>query len=387
MRKRGVESFQLPVAACGCIAAVALCAALKIGRVEILASAVGCVCVFWCLKIRDTFFLLHTPLLYSFFAGAAFGFIRAAFGEYVIYIGAAELLAPVRAGFERTLANFIRAPERTLLVGMLIGGGAFSQELKRVFQMTGTSHLVAVSGMNVSFVAEFFERLALKLRVSRFVRFCFIVCALGAYVALTGGSASAVRAFLMALISAFATIIGRKSESFHALFASACIMILWDPLFIVDVGWQLSCLATLGLIMSEIIPVRIAAFVPTIFGLREAWVTTLSAILFTLPVIAATFGAISYIAPFVNVLIVPLVAPIMILGFFFGIAMICAPSAALFFAPIIEWPLNKIIAAFIFAASLPGAAAEIQFSIAAFIAWYVILSYAVIKLCLKRCAD
>ncbi|HLC99926.1 MAG TPA: ComEC/Rec2 family competence protein, partial [Patescibacteria group bacterium] len=149
------------------------------------------------------------------------------------------------------------------------------------------------------------------------------------------------RAATMGLLVLFAERIGRRKSGLTLLLFAAAAMLLWNPkILFADAGFQLSFLATFGLL--EIVP-RIEQYFkwfPDILGLRTIFVATLSAQLMTLPVIISTFHLVSLVAPITNLLVLPLVPLVMLLGVITGfVGMVSIPAGSIvgFFALIPIW--------------------------------------------------
>lgn len=196
-------------------------------------------------------------------------------------------------------------PEASLVAGLLLGSRkGMSEELTQAFQATGLTHIVAISGYNISLIIAcifaLFSSLALKKRVV-----VSVVC-VGLFVLFVGASAAAVRAGIMGSLSMWALYSGRRSQAFFILLWSAVLMTLWNPaILIFDIGFQLSFAATLGLLLfAPLLDSRIP-LKPGFF--KEALTLTLSAQITTTPFISFYFGRLSLISPFSNVLIAPFI--------------------------------------------------------------------------------
>ena len=218
-------------------------------------------------------------------------------------------------------------PQSSFLAGLLIGAKrAIPADLQSAFNKTGTTHIVAVSGYNVTIIVVFLMLLAQNLFLPRKKTFWLITGFLIIFVILTGLQASCLRAAIMAEIVLIATYLGRLSKLRNVLALTACLMLLANSKILVfDLGFQLSFLATLGLIylnpiLNEVCKVK--KFIKLKSGqiiLGDYLLTTLSAIIMTQPIILYNFGKISLIAPLANILILPFIPLAMLLGFIIGI--------------------------------------------------------------------
>jgi competence protein ComEC len=141
------------------------------------------------------------------------------------------------------------------------------------------------------------------------------------FIALTGFQVSSIRAGIMGSLFLGAPLLGRKSNSIRALIIAGLIMLVFNPLLLFyDAGFQLSFLAALGIIsLSPFLKKWLKWNVLTM---------TISAYIFTLPILIYNFGRISLVALLTNVLIVPIIYPIMILGFIFVLVGLISSSLA-----------------------------------------------------------
>ena len=188
-----------------------------------------------------------------------------------------------------------------LAKGLVIGGSSeFSDNLKNALKASGTSHLVAVSGYNVSIFAVILFRF-IRNAWSRRAAVAVSLLALISFCILSGATASVVRASIMAAAIIFGRIIGRRQAAFNSLLVAAFIMVLLNPYILWDIGFELSAAAMAGIILAE--PMIKLSSVATWQILSE----TLSAQIATLPILLVNFGRVSLVAPITNILILPFV--------------------------------------------------------------------------------
>lgn len=208
-------------------------------------------------------------------------------------------------------------PQSSFLGGLLYGARqSIPTDLKNAFSRTGTAHIVAVSGYNITIIAAAILAILQGLSVPRKRAFWVSVVLIVVFVMLTGASASVVRAGLMGIIVLWARHLGRLSQVGRVLIFTAFLMLLFNPrLIFFDAGFQLSFASTLGILYLSPILENYSRRWPKIFGFKESLLTTLSAILATAPLIAYSFGSFSLVAPIVNLLILPTIPYTMALGF------------------------------------------------------------------------
>ena len=219
------------------------------------------------------------------------------------------------------------APESALLAGILLGREqAIAEPLLEAFNDTGTRHIIAISGFNITLLAGVLSAVLLTF-LSRHVAVPIVIGLLAFYVALVGSDPSVVRAALMGGLVLLAALAGRRGQALTGLALSALLMTIWRPWTAWEPGFQLSFAATLGLIVlvppleAALAPIgvkmaknRRVPSVPVPSWLREALLVSLAAQLATLPITLGTFGRLSLIAPLANLLILPAQAPLMELG-------------------------------------------------------------------------
>jgi competence protein ComEC len=217
-----------------------------------------------------------------------------------------------RTALARPIAELVPAPESALLLGIVLGersGVPF--DLSRAFATSGTTHLLAISGFNMTLVATAVA-LALRGRCGPVARSIASVGAIVIYSLLVGLSPSVLRAALMASVAAIGIVSGRRAATANALCAAVIAMLVADPAAIDDVGLQLSALATSGLVLWQGALAERLRLLPAPF--RDGIATTLAATAPTLPVVAGAFGRVSLVSPLANLFCVPMFPLLMLAG-------------------------------------------------------------------------
>lgn len=217
--------------------------------------------------------------------------------------------------FEFQLNKLFPEPSASFEAGLLTGSRkGIPDDLLEAFNITGLTHIIAISGYNISLIIILIS--SLFKNSSRKVKVPFVILFIILFTIFVGASAAVVRASIMGIVSVMALWFGRQSQVINALLISAFVMVMWNPMTLLyDVGFQLSFLATLGLIIAGNKILDIAKFLPDKLGIREAFAMTFSAQIFALPIILMNFGRFSLISPVANVLIVPLIPFAMLFGF------------------------------------------------------------------------
>jgi len=211
-------------------------------------------------------------------------------------------------------------PISSFMAGVLYGSKqGFSEKLMNYFSRTGVTHIIAVSGFNISIIALILMRGAILVGFYRRQAFWIVVIMIILFVIFTGASASAVRAAIMGIITLYAEKSGRISQIGLVLVYTATFMMIINPYVLMwDAGFQLSFLATLGLVyISPLLKLKfptekLPKFLQTTL---ENFISTMSAIIATLPFILFQFGTLSLVAPLVNVLVLWIIPYLMLIGF------------------------------------------------------------------------
>ncbi len=212
-------------------------------------------------------------------------------------------VARVRRGFERVYASALGDEARALVVPLVTGDRSdMPPGLEADFRTSGLVHLLALSGLHVVWLAALARGLAAALGGGIRARaLAGAACALG-YLGLAGPLPSLARAALGELVAATAAVRGRALDPLQALALAALMLLARAPGWAHDVGFQLSCAATLGL-------VTVGAWLDARAGRWRAWVApftpTLGAQIGALPVLLGRFHAVSWVAAIANLVAVP----------------------------------------------------------------------------------
>lgn len=220
-------------------------------------------------------------------------------------------------------------PQSAILSAMLLGDKRkISQEWKDKLNITGLRHIIAISGLHVTVLTVILINVLLALGFWRQQAFYFAIIFLFFFILLTGLQPSAIRAGIMGGLFLLAQYLGRMNSSFQAIFFAGAIMLFQNPLLLkLDLGFQLSFLATLGIISLAGIFQDWLKFIPG-QNIRSILAMTFSAYLFTLPILIYNFGYLSLVGLITNLLIVPTLYWIMLFGFVFVIAGLIFPFLA-----------------------------------------------------------
>jgi competence protein ComEC len=229
-----------------------------------------------------------------------------------------RLLFSARRGFLMAIRSFLSEPSAGLVAGVTVGEkGGIDKQTEEMFRRVGLIHIVVLSGYNITVVSDMVMRILSFL--PRVLMLTFGGVAILFFVVATGASATAVRAGGMAVLALCARYVGARYDIVRALFFVAGGMLLYNPYTLYDPSFQLSFLATLGLITYSPILERKLFWVPKILSLRETLSTTLATQLFVLPLIVYLSGQVSLVSVFANIIVLPVVPMLMFFGSVLGI--------------------------------------------------------------------
>lgn len=256
------------------------------------------------LRVRDVWYVGQSPKVY---------FISSGQGSAVL-----SMLFKVKHAFTTSLNNALPQPESSLMAGLLIGAKqALGKDLLTEFSRAGVSHVVVLSGYNIAIVAE--SIMALLSFLPSLTAFIIGCVSILLFTMLSGGGASALRAAIMVLVALFAKNVNREYHADRAFGFAVVAMLVFNPLLLVfDPSFQLSILATIGIIFISPYVEPYLTRVPQRFGLREVTSATLATEIIVLPFLLYSTGVLSLVALPVNILILGTIPLTMLLGFITG---------------------------------------------------------------------
>ncbi len=288
----------------------------------------------------------------------------------------------IKASFEQQMnRTFSTEPSSSFMAGLLLGSRkGIPPELSESFRITGLTHIIAISGYNITLIASIlmgiFKPFGRKPSI--------IISALGItlFTLFVGASPAVVRACIMGLIALLALNSDRKGQITLTLIITVVLMIGWNPKILrYDVGFQLSFLATMGLIYVAPLIEKYFLWIPETLALRESILLTMSAQIMALPIILYNFQSLSLISPISNLMVAGPVLPLAMLFGFIGtvVSYIFLPIAKLIAFPAylllqyITWIINLT-------AKVPYANIDITwFTKPFFVAYSIGLTYLLLK--------
>lgn len=232
-------------------------------------------------------------------------------------------------GLTQVLGQLLPEPHAGLLTGLLFGTKSMlSRDFYQALIATGTLHIIALSGMNISIIMDMIAG-SLQWRFGRRGASLISIIGIVWFVWFVGASATIIRAAIMGSISLISVIFGRQYWALLSWMLAVGIMLLLNLSWIVDISFQLSALATLGIVLFGRVERRSVEVTSKVFdrasasvlSTRSLWSLakdnlhlTFAAQVFTIPLILFHFHRISFISPLANLAIGWVVAPLTILG-------------------------------------------------------------------------
>jgi competence protein ComEC len=279
-------------------------------------------------------------------------------------------LLTVKHRFMEALEESVSEPAAGLGEGMLLGvKRAIGEDLSETFRIVGIIHIVVLSGYNIMIVADFVMRILGHFFFPR-TRLLLGILTILLFALMVGLTATVVRASLMAMLVLIARNTGKLYAVMRALMLTGILMLFHNPyLLVFDPGFQLSFLATMGLVLLSPQFEHMLVKVPEI--IRGTLATTLGTQLFVLPVLLFSMGAVSLVSILVNVLVLPMVPYAMLATCIAGIGGLISSTLGVVLGAIAQLFLIYIVKVAEFFALIPYA----ELAIPAFPFLLVIILY------------
>lgn len=256
-------------------------------------------------------------------------------------------------------SNYLSSPNLEILGGIVFGDDAVSppENIKQSFINSGLLHILAASGMNVAFIFSFFFFFLSALKVNYKVNISAGIVMVIVYSLMTGLGASVVRATFMLVFVLIGKLIDRDAHSISLLAFVAFLMLLYNPMYINDVGFQLSFIVTFGLlIMTPFLMRGKNKFVNWVIGTVSI---PIIAQLWVMPIQIFYFNNISLYSVFANIMSVPILSVISFGGFVSSLIATITPS---FVCRCFDFVLNPMLTLLVnisdFWGKLPNAAIQ-----------------------------
>lgn len=288
-------------------------------------------------------------------------------------------LSQLKRHYLTTIAKYLPEPESSLAGGITVGANdALGQENDDLFRRIGLTHIVVLSGYNVAIVV-----LALSTALAYLPYWLSAGVLIGGiwlFVLLVGGSATIVRAGIMAMIAVISRLYGSQISGLSMLSIAVTLMVIHNPLIVLyDPSFQLSVLATIGIIVVTPILEPYFTRIPKIMGLREIVVTTLATQLTVIPWIVYLIGDFSIVSPLANVLVLPIIPVAM------GAVLFLYVFSSIPIVPIIATFVSYLFLSYVFKVSeMVGSWKFASLTLPPISIWLVVILYALIIIFLQK---
>jgi len=256
---------------------------------------------------------------------------------------------------ERILKSQVQSlgiPEGPLVSAMVLGSKAVDlpYDIRDLFVKAGMAHALAASGFQTSLILGVI--LQLTKRANKAIQFTLGFLGLIIFLSLSGFQPAVLRAVIMGGAALVGLLLDRKVKQFGSLLLAATLILLFNPLWIWDLGFQLSFLATLGLIVTApAITEKLNWLPPAIASLIAV---PLAATIWTLPVQLSVFGVVPAYSLLVNIITTPFISVLSIGGIISAIATLVSPSLGSTIAGFLHYPSDWLIQLVEFFSNLPG---------------------------------
>lgn len=235
-------------------------------------------------------------------------------------------LDELRAALTAAIARALPPPQAGLLTAILLGDeSGITPAVADAFAVTGTAHLVAISGFNMLVVSTAVQAVLLRMRVPRRWAALLSVGVIVLYTLLVGASPAVLRAALMSSLLVIGQSLHRRTFIASSLAFAVLLITAQNPQALWDVGFQLSFIAALGIALlagpfarasdaaaQRLLPTPLRTPVQRYISPQLS--TTLAAQLAVTPLIALVFGRVSLISPLVNLLVGPVQPALLLTG-------------------------------------------------------------------------
>ncbi|OUL22600.1 ComEC/Rec2 family competence protein [Nostoc sp. 106C] len=280
----------------------------------------------------------------------------------------------VRERIVRSQVRWLGIPEGPLVSAMVLGSKAVDlpYDIRDLFVQAGLAHALAASGFQTSLILGVI--LQLTRRAKKATQFTLGFLGLIIFLSLTGFQPAVLRAVIMGFAALVGLALKRKVKQLGSLLLAATLLLLFNPLWIWDLGFQLSFLATLGLIVT-VPPIiqRLGWLPPAIASLIAV---PLAATIWTLPLQLFVFGVVPSYSLLLNIVSTPFISVLSIGGIISALAALIWPEAGSVLAGVLHYPSDWLIKLVKFFSNLPGN----SIAVGSISPWQMIAIYTIILL-------
>lgn len=283
-------------------------------------------------------FKVPTPIILAVILYGLIYLVRFQQGGWEVEL---DLFPKAREKLDEKISIYLPSPQAQLLSGIVLGEKKdLPFDLRLALRDTSTLHMVVVSGQNLSLLAVLLLKLSGLLTRRVAVLLTFLV--ISGYVVLTGGQIPVLRAALMALLAGLAQLFGRQNDGFRVLILVASLLLLLNPEWVYDLSFQLSFLATFGVVV--IAPILASKLEMLPVFIKENLSLTVGAQLAVFPIIAQNFHQLSLVSIPANLLTLWTIPYIMS----WGLLMLILTQLSDFATKFVAIGLNLLLTYFIY---------------------------------------
>ena len=258
-----------------------------------------------------------------------------------------SLFGSIRTAIGKTLFNNLNEESAAVSYAMLTGNTKLVEAQSiQTFRYGGVAHIFAVSGLHVGIVFAIISFILNKLHANRYLSAIICLLAIFFYTAVCGFALSALRATIMCAVSLLAKLLMRQYDGLNSLSLSVIIILVFSPLSLLSVGFQLSVCAVGGICcLSKFIEKYLKkAKIPK--KMSSAVGVSAGAQLGTMPILLSNFGYISGAGLLLNLIVLPLLSTVFVILFLATIICTLVPVISPYFIPYAALPLEFIISIF-----------------------------------------
>jgi len=291
-----------------------------------------------------------------------------------------RLLSTIRKGIKKKAFTYLQSKEAGLLLGILLGyKEGISSLIQTNFSKAGVSHVIVVSGLHVGMISLICLWFTRFLRIRTWQRYMIVIVLVIFYALLTGCKPSILRASLLVGAGALGWVLGREKRLLALLSTAALILLIYNPFFLFDIAFQLSFASSLAIaVIAPILEVQFSQSPLLSHRFLGILPVTIAAQLGVMPIAIYHFREISIVSVLANVIVVPLIAPILSLGIIgFIISFVSSIIAVPVFA-VLDLLLRLVINTVSFFANLSFSSLSVGVSIFGVICLYGILAALII---------
>lgn len=301
---------------------------------------------------------------------------RMSFAQVKVVARSDAKVEEIRKDFIAGMYSAVPEPQASFGLGLLVGlRSTLPENVSESLKMVGLTHIVAVSGYNLTILVRAAQRFFGKR--SKYQGAITAITLILLFLAVTGLSASIVRAAFVSGLGLTAWYFGRQFRPTLLIAFTAALTALWSPLYVwSDIGWYLSFLAFYGvLVLAPLITKRLWANREELGGMKQIVLESICAQIMTLPLILYIFSETSLVSLIANVLVVPLVPFAMLFSAIAGTAgMLIADVSGW-----LSWPATILLTYMLDIAAIlstiPNAQVSISLDLAGLIILYGMLAF------------